>query len=133
MKKEIGIPINSGPFNPFQVLWSPKILLPSRKFLPPSIGLPPPVNTIEAFDIYAGTIINRLNINIEIQSAHVKIRDIITKSSKIKKIKTTANISAIFFCFISKSVKLLLTGNLLYSLKIGIVFLKNMIIRLIHN
>ena len=99
IKNDIGIPMYNGPFNPFQVLWSPKTLLPSLKYLPPSIGLPPPVMTIEAFEIYAGTMVKRLNINRDTQSAQEKIIDIIRKFVKIKQAKINAKIMAIFLCF----------------------------------
>ncbi len=96
IKKEIGIPMYNGPFNPFQVLWSPKSRLPSRNVLPPSMGLPPPVITIEAFEIYAGTMNRRLKINKATQSAQLKIKAISRKFAKIKHAKIIARITAIF-------------------------------------
>lgn len=111
MQKDIGIPMYNGPFNPFHVLWSPNILLPSRKYFPPSIGLPPPVITIEAFEMYAGTMIRRLNINKATQSAQLNKNVIIRKLPKIKHAKIIAKITAIFLWFFSASERLVSAGK----------------------
>ena len=111
MQKDIGIPIYNGPFNPFQVLWSPNILLPSRKYFPPSIGFPPPVITIEAFEMYAGTMIRRLNINNAIQSAQLNRNVIIRKLAKIRHAKVIVKIIAIFLWFFSVSKRLVSDGK----------------------
>ena len=96
MPKEIGIPTYNGPFvNPFMVLWSPKILLPSLQNFPPSIGFPPPTNTIPALEIYPGTINIKLKTNIAIQSAQLKMIEITMKFKKIKVMHVRVRMRAI--------------------------------------
>ena len=109
---EIGIPMYKGPFiRPFHVLWSPNNLFPSFKIFPPSIGFPPPVITILALLIYAGTMNKRLKISIPIQSAQDPIaREITRKCTKIKHAKKIAKRMEIFLYFCSISVSSLLLG-----------------------
>jgi hypothetical protein len=71
------------------------------------------VITIEAFDIYAGTMNKRVNIRSATQSAQLKMNEITKKSAKIKQANKIANATAIFFWFFCVWVRLLLVGNLL--------------------
>ena len=67
------------------------------------MGRPPPVITIEAFEIYAGAISKTEKISNPTQSAHEKTNEIIRKFIKSKQRKNIARINAIFLFLFSLS------------------------------